>query len=183
MLPFVLNILGHAEYTLNCMYGAISQIYVGDQFSWFSWSLDDIQQILNYRDFNLSVSDVYNPFCTWTYFMSVEIGIYMAWPWCGIFFASNGLKAKFFTIRIIVDGTECPPRNPNCQKHNNLHTTGIKIVIQWKCLVGITLGGLCSYVSPAYVCSTSDRQIMERSTMPHHCDRDDSVMGYKKFDL
>ena len=52
-----------------------------------------------------------------------------------------------------------------------------------KVLVGITPGGLCSYVSLAYGGSTSDRQIMERSTMPQDCDCGDSMMADKGFDV
>ena len=43
----------------------------------------------------------------------------------------------------------------------------------------ITPGGLCSCVSPAFGDSTSDRQIVERSTMPQDCDRGDSVIADK----
>ena len=39
------------------------------------------------------------------------------------------------------------------------------------------------YVSPAYDGSTSDKQIMERSTMPEDCDHGDSVMADKGFDM
>ena len=51
-----------------------------------------------------------------------------------------------------------------------------------KVLAGVTPGGLCSYISPAYGGSTSDRQIVER-TLPSMCDPGDSVMSDKGFDV
>ncbi len=52
-----------------------------------------------------------------------------------------------------------------------------------KVLVSITPGGMCSYVSPAYGGSTSDRQTVERSSLPQMCDNGDSVMSDKGFDV
>lgn len=69
-----------------------------------------------------------------------------------------------------VDGTECPvkkPRMPTAQQstfstYKNRNTA--------KVLVGISPGGLCSYLSPAYGGSTSDRQIVGRSYLIDMCD-------------
>ena len=52
-----------------------------------------------------------------------------------------------------------------------------------KVLVGSTPGGLISFVSPAYGGSTSDRQIVERSSLPRMCDPKDSVMADKGFNV
>ena len=48
--------------------------------------------------------------------------------------------------------------------------------------VGVSPGGLCSYMSDAYGGSTSDRQIVERSSLPQMCDPGNS-MSDKGFDV
>ena len=50
-------------------------------------------------------------------------------------------------------------------------------------LIGVSPGGLCSYVSDAYGGSTSNRQIVKRSRLPEKCDRGDSIMSDKGFDV
>ena len=52
-----------------------------------------------------------------------------------------------------------------------------------KVVVGSSPGGLVSYLSPAYGGSASDRQIVERSDLPHKCDSGDSVMVDKGFNI
>jgi hypothetical protein len=47
-------------------------------------------------------------------------------------------------------------------------------------LAGATPGGLMSYLSPAYGGSSSDRQIVERTTL---CDKGDSIMADKGFNV
>ncbi|XP_052212564.1 THAP domain-containing protein 5-like [Dreissena polymorpha] len=50
-------------------------------------------------------------------------------------------------------------------------------------LVGSTPGGLISYVSPAYGGATSDRQIVERSSLTRLCSKSDSIMADKGFNV
>ena len=52
-----------------------------------------------------------------------------------------------------------------------------------KVLVGMTPGGLVSYLSPAYGGSASDRQIVERSEISKLCDPGDSIMADKGFNV
>ena len=52
-----------------------------------------------------------------------------------------------------------------------------------KVLVGASPGGLVTYVSPAYGGSTSDRQIVERSSLPSMCDPGDETMADKGFNF
>jgi hypothetical protein len=97
------------------------------------------------------------------------------------FFSPADFKAQFPKTRVIIDGTEFPiqkPRNPLAQQatfstYKNRNTM--------KVLVGITPGGLVSYVSDAYGGSTSDRQAVERSTLPKMCDAGDEIMADKGF--
>ena len=182
----VLQTLGSAAYELNYLYGAIHHIPVQDQFLLVLMKLR--RHMTNFelsRSFGISKADVYNIFCTWIRFMSLQ------WreldTWCDRdlvrFYMPSGFKAEFSSTRVIIDGTECPvkkPKLPNAQQstfstYKNRNTV--------KVLAGITPGGLCSYVSPAYGGSTSDRQIVERSTVPQSCDPGDSVMSDKGFNV
>ena len=97
-----------------------------------------------------------------------------------MFLCTRWFQSQFFTTRVIVDGTECPIKKPKLSKAQQSTYKNRNTI---KVLVGITPGGLCSNVSPAYGGSTSDRQIMECSTMPQDCDRGDSVMADKRFDV
>jgi hypothetical protein len=99
------------------------------------------------------------------------------------FYQPTDFKLKFPSTRVVVDGTECPikkPKEPVLQQatfstYKNRNTV--------KVLVGLSPGGLVTYLSPAYGGSTSDRQICERSNLPDICDPGDSIMADKGFNV
>ena len=95
------------------------------------------------------------------------------------YYAPSDFKKKFPETRVIVDGTECPVKKPKLPTAQQSTFSTYKNRNTAKVLVGITPGGMCSYVSPAYGGSTSDRQIVERSSLPDVCDPGDSVMSDK----
>lgn len=72
---------------------------------------------------------------------------------------------KYPKTRIILDATEVPvqkPEDPVCQSatwssYKNQNTL--------KTMVGISPRGVVSYISPSYGGATSDRQVMERSSL------------------
>ncbi|CAC5384470.1 unnamed protein product [Mytilus coruscus] len=99
------------------------------------------------------------------------------------FFNPRDFKTKFPSTRIIIDGTECPvmkPKSPIAQQ-STFSTYKNRNTI--KLLVGAIPGGLINYVSPAYGGSTSDRQICERSNLSSICDKGDSKMADKGFNV
>ena len=90
------------------------------------------------------------------------------------------LLTKFQTTWIIVDGTECPIKQPKAPRatfssYKNRNTV--------KILVGSTPAGLVNFVSDAYGGCTSDRQIVERSNIVQLCEPGDSVMADKGFNV
>ena len=99
------------------------------------------------------------------------------------FHCPTDFKLHFPKTRVILDGTEIPilrPTDPVAQRatwssYKNRNTA--------KVVVGITPGGLVSYVSPAYGGSTSDRQIVERSNLMRMCDPYDEIMVDKGFNV
>ena len=126
-----------------------------------------------------------NIFITWINFCARQWSEVKIWPDKDLvqFYAPNDFRHKFPTTRLVIDGTEIPiqkPSNPIAQRstfssYKNRNTV--------KVLVGSTPGGLISYLSPAYGGSTSDRQIVERSSLPEMCDANDSVMADKGFNV
>jgi len=99
------------------------------------------------------------------------------------YYMPEGFKKTYPSTRVIVDGTEIPidkPKNPIAQQatfstYKNCNTL--------KVLVGGSPSGLISYVSEAYGGSTSDRQIVERSNLLDICERNDSVMADRGFNV
>lgn len=183
---FVLATLGNAVYELNYLYYRSEQLSVENQL--FLTLIKIRQHKTNFelsRLFNISETAVVNIWVTWVNFMAKQWREVNMFPDRDIvrFFSPLGFKAKFPSTRIIIDGTECPvmkPKSPIAQQatfstYKNRNTI--------KLLVGATPGGLVNYVSPAYGGSTSDRQICERSNLLTLCDKGDSIMADKGFNV
>lgn len=183
---FVLDTLGQAASYLTYYSGTQPELSVEDQF--FLTLMKLRRNKTNFelsRLFNVTEACVANVFITWINFMALEWGAVDWWPSRALvhFYAPGDFKLKFPTTRVIVDGTECPimkPKQPIAQQatfstYKNRNTV--------KVLVGVSPGGLVSFVSPAYGGSASDRQICERSSLPTMCDPGDSIMADKGFDV
>ena len=182
----VLDSLGPAAYELNYYSGWAPPISVEDQFllTLIKLRLHSANAELGIQ-FDISVKHVSNIFITWINFMAVQWEEIDWWPSRELvhFFAPKDFKDKFPKTRVIVDGTECPimkPKQPVAQQatfssYKNRNTV--------KVLVGVTPGGLVSYVSSAYGGSASDRQICERSGLPRKCDPGDEIMADKGFNV
>ena len=183
---FVLATLGNAVYELKYLYYRSEQLSVENQL--FLTLIKIRQHKTNFelsRLFNISETAVVNIWVTWVNFMAKQWREVNMFPDRDIvrFFSPLGFKAKFPSTRTIIDGTECPvmkPKSPIAQQatfstYKNRNTI--------KLLVGATPGGLVNYVSPAYGGSTSDRQICERSNLLTLCDKGDSIMADKGFNV
>ena len=135
--------------------------------------------------FGVSVTDVYAIFVTWIKFMSLQWRELNMWPDRETvdFFAPFDFKQKFPSTRVIVDGTEIPIKKPSPPAAQQVTFSSYKNKNTAKSLIGITPGGLVSYVSDAYGGSASDRQIVERSHLIDTMDPGDSVMADKGFDV
>ncbi|CAC5426673.1 unnamed protein product [Mytilus coruscus] len=183
---FVLATLGNAAYDLNYLYYRSEQLSVENQF--FLTLIKLRQHKTNFelsRLFNISETAVVNIWVTWVNFMSRQWREVKTFPDRDIvrFFSPHDFKTKFPSTRIIIDGTECPvmkPKSPIAQQ-STFSTYKNRNTI--KLLVGATPGGLVNYVSPAYGGSTSDRQICERSNLSSICDKSDSIMADKGFNV
>ncbi len=184
---FVLSSLGPASSQLNYMYGPIPNFLdVEDLFFMVLMKLRKHYTNLELsRLFGITEANCYNIFCTWVKFMALQWRELPIWTPRDLtrFYSPTGFKNQFPTTRVIVDGTECPIKKPKLPTAQQSTFSTYKNRNTVKVLVGITPGGMCSYVSPAYGGSTSDRQIVERSSLPQMCDNGDSVMSDKGFDV
>lgn len=82
-----------------------------------------------------------------------------------------------------MDGTEFPIQKPKSPTVQSLTWSSYKNRNTLKVVIGITPAGLVSFISPAYGGSTSDRQIVERSSLPQMCDTGDEIMADKGFNV
>lgn len=133
--------------------------------------------------FNVTVKVVSNVFLTWINFMSDQWRSIDWWPSQDEvrLHIPADFRKHFPHTRVILDATEIPidkPKNPAAQKDtwsNYKNKNTVKVV------VGITPGGLVSFVSSAYGGSASDRQVVMQTNLPSICDPGDEIMVDKGF--
>lgn len=164
----------------------VKNVTVEDQFFMVLWKLrkaaTDIELGIHFGVHHTTVGNIV---CSFIKFAAEQWGKLDIWPSCDLvnFYMPEGFKKSYPSTRVIVDGTEIPidkPKNPTAQQstfstYKNCNTL--------KVLVGGSPSGLISYVSEAYGGSTSDRQIVERSTLLDLCERNDSVMADRGFNV
>lgn len=185
-LMFVLNSLGPAAYSLNYIYHKVESVSIANQLF---MTLLKLRRNLTYfelsRMFGIAENSVKNIVLTWIVFMSKQWREIDIWPSRSMvrYFAPSDFKATFPSTRIIIDGTECPIKKPKAPRAQQATYSTYKNRNTMKVLIGATPGGLVSYVSPLYGGSTSDRQIVERSTLFSVLDPGDSIMADKGFNV
>ena len=118
-------------------------------------------------DFGICQSTVSSVIKTWILFMYYELNELNFWPERHAIdehFPSKFKKA-FPSTRVILDATEIPvQKRKNCDAQR-MTFSNYKNTNTLKTMVGVTPRGVVSYVSPAYGGCTSDRQIIERSSL------------------
>jgi len=182
---FVFNTLGAASYQLCYLYGAV-EMDVIDQF--FLTLIKLRRHTSNFelsRWFAITEKQVYSIFCTWIRFMYLQWKELSIWPSQDLvrFYCPTDFCRKFPTTRVIIDGRECPIKQPKLPTAQQSTFSTYKNRNTVKSVIGMTPGGLISYISPAYGGSTSDRQIIERSSLASICNSGDSIMADKGFNV
>ncbi|KAK4320932.1 hypothetical protein Pmani_008248 [Petrolisthes manimaculis] len=135
--------------------------------------------------FRIHDKEVSNMFITWINFLYFHFKDIDWWPSRDLvqYFSPTDFRKKFSTTRVIIDGTEIPlqkPKKPIAQQatystYKNRNTV--------KALIGVTPGGLISFVSDVFGGATSDRQICERSNLLNKVESGDSIMADKGFNV
>lgn len=128
---------------------------------------------------------VYALLVTWIRFMSLQWREIDIWPSKDMvrFYSPLDFKKKFPTTRVVVDGAEMPIKKPAVPLGQQVTFSTYKNRNTAKVLVGVTPGGLVSFVSDAFGGAASDRQIVERSTLLNSVEPKDSIMADKGFDV
>lgn len=129
--------------------------------------------------FNVSETSVRKIFTIWllhSYTMWKKINI---WPSRKLvdFYMPEDFKKKFPFTRIILDATEIAiekPKDPTLQRATFSHYKNRNTL---KVMVGMSPGGMITYISPAYGGATSDRQIIARSDLFQKLEKGDSIMA------
>lgn len=183
---FVLNTLGPAAYNLNYLYHHVISISVPNQF--FITLLKLRRNMTHFelsRLFNISEGSVKNVAYTWILFMSKQWREINIWPSRNLvrYFSPSDFKSKFPSTRVVIDGTECPIKKPKAPRAQQATYSTYKNRNTVKTLIGASPGGVITYISPLYGGSTSDRQIVERSSLFTMCDPGDSIMADKGFNV
>lgn len=180
----VLVSLGDSRFHLNYYYNQRPTLCIEDQFLLTLLKLrhHPTNQLLA-CNFGINEKMTSNIFITWINFMYVQWKEIDWWPQQSVvrYFAPEGFKTEYPYTRVIIDGTECPiqkPRHPTAQRatfstYKNRNTM--------KVVVGATPGGLVSFISTAYGGSASDRQIVERASLPSLVEPGDEIMADKGF--
>jgi len=135
--------------------------------------------------FGISQTTASNVFASFVLFMAKQWGKIDIWLSRSLtdYFMPDNFKKAYPSTRLIVDGTETPIAKPSNPRHQQATFSTYKNKNTAKVLVGATPSGLISYLSPAYGGSTSDRQIVERSRFKEKCERGDSIMADRGFNV
>ncbi|KAK4309446.1 hypothetical protein Pmani_018943 [Petrolisthes manimaculis] len=99
------------------------------------------------------------------------------------YFSPTDFRKKFSTTRVIIDGTEIPLQKPKKPIAQQATYSTYKNRTTVKALIGVTPGGLISFVSDVFGGATSDRQICERSNLVNKVESGDSIMADKGFNV
>lgn len=182
----VLHSLGEAAYHLVYYRGSKPHLSIEDQF---------LLTLIKLRThptntelglyFAIDLMQVSNIVITWVNFMYHQWKEINWWPKRELvrFYSPSEFSKSFPNTRVIIDGTECPISKPHQPVAQQATFSSYKNRNTMKVLVGVTPGGLVSYVSDAYGGSTSDRQTIERSRIPQMCDPGDEIMADKGFNV
>lgn len=117
--------------------------------------------------FNISKTEVSNIIVTWIHFVNDVWSLIDIWPRRDLvdFYMPIIFRRESSKTRVIIDATEVPiakPSNPTAQRATYSSYKNTNTI---KFLVGSTPGGLICYCSQGYGGATSDRQMIERSSI------------------
>lgn len=121
-------------------------------------------------------------FTVWINFMYLQLQELEVWPTRSVIdmYMPSDFGKSFPTTRVILDATEIPIQKPKCCGPQRETFSSYKNKNTLKVVVGCTPRGAVSYVSQAYGGSSSDRQIIERSSLvadKSRFEKRDSIMA------
>lgn len=186
-LMLVFYSLGKSVHNLKYFYGPPPKDL--DALEYFFITLIILRRHSTFEEitmlYKITLKEVYTIFITWIRFMSLQ------WNNLDLWIDRENVKAylpidfhdKYPETRVILDATECPIKKPKLPLAQQVTFSSYKNRNTIKILIGITPGGMISYVSPSYGGSATDRQIIERSSILNKFDYNDELMVDKGFNV
>ncbi|CAC5357381.1 unnamed protein product [Mytilus coruscus] len=162
---FLFHALGPAAYELKYK---CSSLHPSDQLFITLIKLRCVQEDLELSLlFNLSVSTIARIFNTWINFLYFQLKELNIWPSRDIVdkHMPVDFQRKFPSTRVILDATEIPIQKSQDVNIQSVTWSFYKHKNTVKTMVGCTSRGAISYISDCYGGSTSDRQIIEDSSL------------------
>lgn len=178
--------LGPAVYSIKYNKGKVLNVSLEDQLFITLWKLrkatTDVELGIHFGIHHTVASNIFNSFVK---FMADQWGKLNLWPTRELvdYYMPAGFKKSFPSTRVIVDGTEFPIQKPKTPTAQQATFSTYKNTNTLKALVGGSPTGLISYVSECYGGSVSDRQITERSSLLDLCQKGDSIMADRGFNV
>ena len=136
--------------------------------------------------YGISQSTISRIIITWVNFLYLKFKDIPMWPSRELVdqYMPDQFKDKFPTTRVIIDSTEIRCQMPSSLLLNSELFSSYKNHATLKCLVGITPGGVFSFVSQLYTGQISDSEIVMRSGfLDQQFNNGDSVMANKGFTI
>ncbi|KAJ8930396.1 hypothetical protein NQ314_016791 [Rhamnusium bicolor] len=131
------------------------------------------------RMFNVTLRDLRNITITWIKVMSLQWREINIWPSKELvkFYTPTDFYKKFPLTRVIIDGTEISINKPALPLAQQATFSQYKNRNTVKPVIGMTPGGLVSFITLTYGGSASDHQIIDTSNLVLKCDPGDSIMA------
>lgn len=182
----VLSTLMPMAQNLKYRWGNILNLSIEDQFLLLLIKLRRVKPDFELgKMFGISKTQVSNVFITWVNFVYDMWSLLDLWPRRDLvnYYMPEQFQENKMPTRLIIDCTEIPITKPSNPSSQQITFSSYKNTNTIKFLVGSTPGGLLCYCSEGFGGSTSDRQIIERSTLMNICDDGDSIMADRGFNV
>lgn len=164
-LNFFLTVLGHAAYNLNYQNRDLTVLdHLFMTMMKLRQAKDDAELSIMFRQSPRSVARILQTWINFMYYQLKELDLWASKE-AVVEHMPLSFGRMFPNTRIVLDATECAIEKPSHVGLQSSTFSSYKNKNTVKTMIGCTPRGAVSYISDSYGGSTTDRQIMERSTL------------------